>query len=46
MIIKIQMSGMVLLTVCEDGGQTGSDGNVIPSNCDMGMRHQHQCVSN
>ena len=28
--------GMVLLTVCEDGGQTGSDGNVIPSNCAYG----------
>ena len=26
-------SGLVLVTVCEDGGSTGLDGNMIPSNC-------------
>ena len=26
-------AGMVVLTVCEDGGKTGADGNLIPDNC-------------
>ena len=26
-------AGMVVLTVCEDGGKTGADGNPIPVNC-------------
>ncbi len=27
-------SGHVLVTVCEDEGSTGVDGNMIPSNCE------------
>ena len=28
-------SGLVVVTVCEDGGSTGVDGNMIPSTCEF-----------